>query len=479
MASSPIKVVSSAEMARIDRLAVKSGCKEELFVEKAGAKVAAVALEFGEKEIALLIGKGNKGADAYAAGLALAEEGCRVHAFSLFPPAQCSHGNRAFGEKFSKKGKVIPVWDGEKIELGAGLIIDGILGTGFQGQVEGVVETAIRIANGSKKPIVAIDLPSGLDGTTGMVRGVAIEAHTTVALGFPKMGLFLREGWNHAGQIRVESFGLPEQFEMLAEPLAFLSNPAHLSLPKISRNRHKYQAGYVLGYSGSRLMPGAPKMAGLSALRSGAGIVRIFHKEEIGDPPMELICQKWNAKSFEKELQRASSVFVGPGLGKTPLKWVKKISLPIVLDGDALQRGMNFPSCAVLTPHRGEMQRLLGLTGSPEEEDFLVRCQKFADRHRVVILLKGGPSFLFAHGKMPLILPWGDPGMATAGSGDVLTGVIAAMLAQRLDCYRAAELGAYLHGTAGEIAARHKSSYGLIARDLIEYLPQAFRTLLK
>ena len=219
-------------------------------------------------------------------------------------------------------------------------------------------------------------------------------------------------------------------------------------------------------------------MAGLAALRAGAGIVRVFHKGDIGNTPMELICQKWNKKEWSRELKRANAVFAGPGLGAGSRSWMKGISLPVVVDADALQKGARFPTQAVLTPHRGEMLRLLGLKSAPQEEDFLARCQKFAERQPVILVLKGAPTYLFAHGKPPLIIPRGDPGMATAGAGDVLTGILAGFLAQKLDLYDAAAVGTYLHALAGEKAAEEKTSYGVIAGDLIEFLPAAFQELM-
>jgi len=226
-------------------------------------------------------------------------------------------------------------------------------------------------------------------------------------------------------------------------------------------------------------MQGAPKMAGLAALTAGAGIVRVFHKGQIGEVPMELICQKWTQKEWERELRRAHAVFGGPGLGTGSTRWMRRIRLPTVIDADALQKNSQFPVQSILTPHRGEMLRLLGLESAPRDEEFLSRCQKFAERKKVVLVLKGGPTFLFAHGKPPLIIPRGDPGMATAGAGDVLTGVVAGLLAQGMGCYDAAATGAYLHAASGEYAAVKKTSYGLIARDLIEFLPSAFQELME
>lgn len=479
------KVVSSEEMARVEKLARQNGCSEEKFIEEAGAKIAAVAMRWLDahhlpKNITLLVGKGNKGADAFAAGTVLLEEGYRVKAIACFSPDACSVWNRRMGERFAKKrGHTVRFYDEEPIGIEEGLIIDGLLGTGFRGVVEGKIEAAILIANGSNQPILSIDLPSGLNGTTGEARGACIEAKLTVTLGMAKSGLFFRDGWNHTGHLFVEEFGLPRQFEGLAKELAYLPDAACLPLPKIVRNRHKYEAGYVVGYAGSEKMPGAPKMAGLAALRSGAGIVRLFHKGSIGNAPMELICQRWNQQDWDRELKRANAVFGGPGLGKGAGSWMKHVTLPIVVDADALQKGAHFPKQAVLTPHRGEMLRLLGLKSMPQEEDFLGRAQKFSERQNVILVLKGAPTYLFAHGRAPLIIPRGDPGMATAGAGDVLTGVIAGLLAQKMDRYDAAAVGTYLHAIAGEKAAKEKTSYGLIARDIIEHLPSAFKELME
>jgi hydroxyethylthiazole kinase-like uncharacterized protein yjeF len=478
-----VKVVSAAEMARIEELAIQEGCSEERFIEEAGRQVASAAMQFIEerhlpKIVYLLVGKGNKGADAYAAGAALMEEGFRVRAFACFPPETCGEWNRKMGERFARaRGQTIRFYDGEELRFEEGLVIDGLLGTGFRGLVEGKVETAIRVANALNNPVLSIDLPSGLDGTTGDARGACIEAEQTVTMGMAKSGLFLRDGWNHTGRLLIGDFGLPCRFHDLSQEMAYLLDPTRLPLPNIVRNRHKYQAGYVVGYSGSEAMRGAPKMAGLAALRAGAGIVRVFSKGDIGDAPMELICRKWNAKEWRKELKRASAVFAGPGLGEVSRGWIKEIAIPAVFDADALQKGARFPEHAILTPHRGEMLRLLGLKSPPQEEDFLGRCQKFAERQHIILVLKGAPTYLFAHGKPPLIMTQGDPGMATAGAGDVLTGVLAGLLAQKMEKYDAAALGTYLHGLAGEKAAQEKTSYGLIAGDLIEYLPRSFQAL--
>jgi NAD(P)H-hydrate epimerase len=470
-----IKVVTSAEMARLDKLSIQEGCSEEKFISEAGRKVAECAMKLGLKRVTLLIGKGNKGADAFAAGAVLLQEGVSVEAIEPFEKGQGSEWNQKFRSRFLAKGGQVS----KQLEF-QGLIIDGLLGTGFKGKVEGSLARIIEKANESGRPILAIDIPSGLDGTTGEAKGAAIKATQTVTLGFPKMGLFLGEGWNLAGRVRVESFGLPQKFEEMAKAVALIPDETQLKLPPMKRNRHKYQAGYVLGYAGSQLFRGAPKLAGIAALRAGAGIVQLFSNGEVGEVPLELIARKWSAPAWTREMKRSSAVFVGPGLGKeTSIGFLKTAVIPCVIDADALSLGAAYPKHSILTPHVGEMLRLLGLKKTPSEKALLELSQEFVDKKKVILILKRAPTFIFSHQSLPIIIPRGDPGMATAGSGDVLTGILAALLAQGMGCFEAARLGAYVHAMAGEMAAEKRTSYGLIASDLIDELGSVFKALLK
>jgi NAD(P)H-hydrate epimerase len=480
MSKKNIKVVTAEEMARIDQLAIASGCNEEAFIDQAGKKIAVAAAAWIEKKkspktITLLVGKGNNGADAYAAGIHLLRDGFQVTALVLYTKG--SVFNEKFKQTFlSENGKVQSF--SSSIFFDA-LILDGLLGTGFKGAVDDLIGSVISQANESGRDILSIDIPSGLNGTTGESSQFVICASQTVTLGLPKTGLFLKDGWRFVGDLKIESFGMSQAYIEKANPTYELLNEQSLKLPPLIRNRHKYEAGYVLGLSGSDRFKGAPQLSGLASLRSGAGIVRIFHLEEIGPAPKELICEKWDADTWEQELKRADSLFLGPGLGsKVPSFDLKKMKIPCVIDADFLQVNMVLPEQAILTPHRGEMIRLLGLDKIPEEDVLFSLCQKFVDEKQIVLVLKGAPTFLFCKGKLPLIVARGDPGMATAGAGDVLTGILAALLAQKMGCYEAAELGIYLHAKAGEEAALEKTSYSMIASDLIEKLPKAFQWLL-
>lgn len=481
------KVVTADEMRRIENLAYAQGHLDAQFMDNAGGKIAQITECFIEKHrldkhVLLLAGKGNNGGDAYTAGLRLLEKGFSVSAFPLFSKESCSQLNRDRLQQFQQAGgKIHPAGTfsfGDK-----GVILDGILGTGFQGKAEGIVLCAIVQANQSKLPILAIDIPSGVSGNTGEVGSVAIYAKQTIYLGLPKIGFFIDHGWDHVGELVQADFSLPKNFTDQAQAEVYLLNEQNLVLPPLKRSRHKYETGYVIGVAGSKNMSGAASLSSLAVLRSGAGVIRLFHSSDMCTCalPAEVIKEPYDQTRVLEECGRASSLFIGPGLGrnKETLKTLKsllpQIPLPTICDADALYflSECTLPKNCILTPHHGEMKHLLSTTPT------LLECQTYAQQKNVTLVLKGGPTFIFHPHTKPLIVTRGDSGMATAGSGDVLTGVISALVAQKCDLRTAAALGTCLHGIAGEIAAQTKTPYGLIASDIIENIPYAFLTLSK
>lgn len=377
------------------------------------------------------------------------------------------------------------------------LILDGLFGTGFKGFVASPYDQIIRDANHSEAALLAIDIPSGLDGTTGEVQGTAIRATETVFLGLPKLGFFLREGWNHVGTLYPIDFGLPSSIVHETISDMDLIQPEYIKnqLPPIVRNRYKYQRGYVVGLAGSLTMPGAPLLACLAAYRGGCGMVRLLYPKEmesqLSNSTYELIKQPYHCNDPNEvitALEKGNALFIGPGLGRTNeveqllADVIPKLTKPTVLDADALyflsQNQCQLPKQCILTPHLGEMQRLLGLTGPLVVDQTLIDlCRDYSDKHEVTLVLKGAPTFIFQPGTSIRVSPSGDPGMATAGSGDVLTGLIASLLAQGMGCSDAAAAGVYLHGVAGEIAALKYTSRSVIASDLIHNLPEAYFSL--
>lgn len=488
------KVITAEEMARIEKLAYAAGASEEEFMESAGKGIAERTLSFIEsnlleKTVTLIVGKGNNGGDAFAAGKHLLAKGFSVHALHAYPLDECSTLSQKQCAQFKSAGGRVSF----KGEL-QGVILDGLTGTGFRGKAEGPLAFMIEEANRSKLPILAIDIPSGLNGSTGEVGSVAIHATQTFYLGLPKLGFFIGQGWDHIGELLAVDFGLGEKYTKEAKPSASLidSKKTASLLPPIRRSRHKYQAGYVVAVSGSRGFSGAAFLSCSAALRAGAGIVRLFHswnmEKEMGGAPLEIVKEELSTDGDSRileECKRASTMLIGPGMGRTReseklLKRIlPKLPLPSVLDADALyfiaeNPRWKLPTQAILTPHRKEAERLLGLSDSKDEQTFHSLCQEYVDKKNVTLLLKGGPTFIFHPQTLPLISLRGDPGMATAGTGDVLTGILAALLAQKLEPHAAAILGATLHGISGEIAAFQKTSYSLIASDLIDFLPDAF-----
>lgn len=495
-----MKVVSAKEMASLESSAYQWGCSEKDFMEKAGKGIAQRVHAFLQhkklpQQVLLLCGKGNNGGDTFVAGTYLLEYGYTISAIQLDPLDQCSPLCKLNRQRFLDRGGSISTSYDERNFNNYSLILDGIFGTGFKGQIQEPYASLIQAANQSQLPILAVDIPSGLNGSTGQVEGPVIKATETLFLGLPKTGFFLEDGWNYVGYLRYVDFGLPQGIiEELKANFVLLTHKEMVKLlPPIKRSRHKYQRGYVVGLAGSPGMPGAALLSSLAALRGGTGMMRLLHPKgmeaELSASPYELIKVPYyweNSKEVLQNMQKGGATFVGPGFGRTEESRhllhhvIPFLEKPCVIDADALtllaDEAFELPKSAILTPHMGEMQRLLHhsvpLTLNLET---LKTCQHYAKEKKVTLVLKGAPTFIFQSEKPILINPTGDPGMATAGSGDVLTGLIASLLSQDLSCHNAAALGVYLHGLAGEFAAQAKTSYSMIASDIISYLPDAYR----
>ncbi|GAB4237010.1 MAG: NAD(P)H-hydrate dehydratase [Chlamydiales bacterium] len=489
-----MKVVTPKEMSRIEKMAYDAGFSEELFMVQAGTGIAEVVVAYLKDHecgyhIVLLCGKGNNTGDAYVAGYLLLASGLTVTALQVTPIEESSSLCRKQYEMFVKQGG--KVTEDKSVLYDAHLIVDGLFGTGFHGSLKEPFATVVQTANDMDVPIISVDIPSGLNGETGEVEGTAIKADVTVFLGLPKQGFFLQSGWNHVGVLREVNFGLPEEYISQAQESFVMLSGSDLSLPEVIPSRHKYQAGCVMGVGGSPGMPGAAILASLSALRMGAGIVKLLHPKgmeaELAGAPYELvrICYEEGQWGDAIEtLKKADALFVGPGIGKedSVVEFIRKIfqaiEVPIVIDADALyhiaHHDISLPSQAILTPHTGELARLLHLEKSERPSvELLEKCQAYAEQHQIILVLKGGPTFIFSPDCSTVVSPFGCPGLASAGTGDVLTGMIAALAAQGKSPHSAACLGVALHGLAGEFAEEDLTSYCMIAGDVIDYLPEA------
>ncbi len=500
-----MKVVKAKEMVRVEQLAYQQGASEEAFMNRAGEGVAecaqrVIAQQHLKPCIALLCGRGNNAGDAYVAGRLLREIGeFEVTAFAIAPLETSSPLCQLQAKRFLQDGGAIHFWD-ESYPFDTekfGLLIDGLLGTGFHGHVEGVLKEIIEAANLSNVPILSIDIPSGIDGTTGESGESAIRATDTIFLGLPKAGCFLEQAWNYTGRVHCFDFGLnPALIEQVQEDFVMIEEKTIAKLvPPIERTRHKYQAGYVVGLGGTPGMPGAPILSCFAALRAGAGIVRLLHpagmEAELASAPYELIRESYREGDFRHILsafERASSVLIGPGFGvssegeKLLKKVLPQLNKPCVIDAEALtliaRHPIRLPPMSVLTPHHGEMKRLLSVERPLSDIQLLAAAQEYVVQHQCILVLKGAPTFVLHPLGTPYLCTRGDPGMATAGSGDVLTGIIAAFLAQKKAPLDAALLGVYFHSVAGEIAAETTTSYSMVASDITAALPKVFKRYL-
>lgn len=497
-----MKVVTAKQMADMEARAYQAGYKDEDFMEAAGKGIASAVFNFlqkrSEKEpVILLCGKGNNSGDAYVAGRYLLEKKVMVKAFQIGAIEGSSPLCKKNYDRFiASGGEVQSIAEVSFLSFpDQGVIIDGLFGTGLHSAPKEPYAAVIVKANESKLPIIAIDIPSGLDGDNGKAEGAVIQATQTVFLGLPKRGFFINQGWNQVGALVGVDFGLPKKnVDELPNSMVFFTEQMFLErLPKIKRSRHKYEAGYVVGLAGSPGMPGAANLSAAAALHAGAGIVRLLHPKgmeaELSGSIYELIKTPYDFEDVDEIIgimNSATATFVGPGIGLSEaahslLKAViPKLLKPCVIDADALTicatENIPLPKVVVMTPHVGEMRRLLhDESKDPVDEAFLARCQEYVDRQGVTLVLKGGPSFVL-HPRAPVVvIPYGDPGMATAGSGDVLTGLIAALLAQKLEPYDAAMCGVYIHARAGERAAEELTSFCMVATDIIRHFPDIFK----
>ena len=498
-----MKICSAKEMAQLEAKSIEDGASSKDYMKLAGRSIAELIEEQIienelEKRVVLFVGKGNNGGDAYVAGVNLLKEKYEVRAYTLFDEDEVSELNAHYRKKFIRNhGVVEKVNSADEIHISPNeMVVDGLVGTGFSGGAEGLLKEVIDQINQFNCHVISIDIPSGVDGNTGEVKTSAVHANVTGYLGLPKKGFFVNDGFNHVGYLTQLDFGMePSYFEQVKPYMRLVESHTLIhSLPKVPRVRHKYQAGYVLGFAANQQMTGAAALATIASLRAGGGIVRLFTEPETvcHNLAAEVIHDHWildDLSNVKSELSRAKSLFIGPGMGRSEkvkelLQMVlKEAKIPSILDADALYllKGEDlsqFDQPLILTPHRKECRELIGVDKECDDDHFIEQAQAFVQKHNVILVLKGAPTIIFQPNEVPTLFTHGSPGMATAGSGDVLTGVIAAFAAQGLSPFEAASVGVTLHGISGEIATLEKTHYCVIASDLIDYLPDAFSQLL-
>jgi len=485
--SSASWLYSSAQVRALDAYEIEQGTDGYTLMRRA-AEAALRALRSRwptAMRLAIVTGGGNNGGDGYvlarfaqAAGLsvtvlaAVATEKLRGDARRACDDFQASSGN--------------PLPFDSALLMSADVIVDALLGTGLREPVRAEIAAAIGAINGCGRPVFSLDLPSGLNADTGAVMGTAVRADCTISFVGLKTGLFLGEGPEYVGRLLFDDLEVSPPDEPRFRPLLQRLGEGAIAsaLPRRAREANKGDFGRVLIVGGGTGMPGAVRLAGESCLRAGAGLVTVATAREninaiVAGRPELILHAVDDAAELGSLLAAASVVAVGPGLGQSDwaaavLERVLLSGKPLVIDADALNllshKGQPAPAGSVLTPHPGEAGRLLGCSASQVQADRLAALQALTRRHAgSVIVLKGAGTLIGIEGEVPGICERGNPAMAAAGMGDVLTGAIAGILAQCRDPWRAACAGVLAHALAGDELARDRSR-GILALELAEAL---------
>jgi len=485
-------------MRATDRWAIEElGIPGSELMERAGRGLADLVVAVApDGPIAIACGKGNNGGDGYVAARLLREAGRDVHVLAVAPIQELSGDARANAERVEG----IEPFAAARLDDCA-VVVDALLGTGFSGAPHGAVAGAIAALNAAGLPVVAADVPSGIDAATGVAEGEAVQARATATFAAAKPGLWINPGKSHAGAVRVVDIGIPTGAPVDEPDIALIDDAALLALlPSRRAGWTKFTSGHVLVAGGSRGLTGAPSLAAEAAQRAGAGYVtacvpasvqivlaqRLLEAMTRGLPDDDGAHTAAGVDEVIELAARGGALVVGPGLGRSDGAFafardlVARAEVAVVLDADGLNAhagglgalaGRGAPT--ILTPHEGELARLLDVESSAVQARRLEHARAAAEQSQAIVVLKGDDTLVAEPGGLVAVSPGATGALATAGTGDVLSGVLAAVLARDLDPFMAACAGVRLHARAGIHAAHEKGVDGVIARDVIEALPFA------
>ena len=469
-------VYEAAEMRAADTWAIEEqGVPQDDLMERAALGLARVtAATAGDGPIRIVVGKGNNGGDGRVAARLLQEDGHEVELIDGTEP-----------------------FEAERLD-GSGAVVDALLGTGFEGAPREPVASAIAAINAQDAPVVACDVPSGVNASTGEIEAEAVIAQVTATFHGSKVGLYVEPGKGHAGSIEVVEIGIPRG---APEPRAagLISERVLGLYPRRARSGSKFESGVVVVVGGSAGLTGAPTMAARSAQRAGAGYVQVAVPEPVQQAVDLRLLEQMSrglpddggfhtpegVADVEEMAERAGAVVLGPGLGRAEgaQEFARGVAVaveaPLLVDADGLNahagrlelfREREAPT--VLTPHEAELGRLLELEPGEIAAHRVEHVREAAERSGAVVLLKGDDTIVARPGGPLAISPGGTPALATAGTGDVLSGLIGALLAKRMDAFEAASLGALAHVLAARAAAERRGADHVMAGDVIEALPR-------
>jgi hydroxyethylthiazole kinase-like uncharacterized protein yjeF len=502
-----MKLYTADEMSRADRGAQELGIPGGVLMERAGAEMARVALEaYAPRRALVVAGGGNNGGDGFVVARELHRAGVEV---AVLPTKDGYEGDPKTNFEILRNLVGVRFVSSDELEAElsrSDLVIDALLGTGFSGEVREKEARLIERMNASFVPVLAVDVPSGVDGATGEVSGAAVRASGTVCAHAAKVGCVISPGREHAGEVVAVDIGIPPEADV--EPSLVRTDAESLrgKIPRTAEPAHKYSAGALLVVAGSRRTTGAPQMVVRGAERTGCGIVFLATPQSSA-PAVDLELTETlvhgvaedgegyvTSAALQRVLQlseRTSALAVGPGMGtgdegrRLVEGILREVGSPVLLDADAITNLSESEALAdrgaptVITPHAGELGRLLSV-GAREVSARRLRCARsVAEEYGCCVLLKGSDT-LVACGEKVAVNSTGSVALASAGTGDILSGVIGALLSRGMDAYEAARAGAWVHGRAAELWLEETGwpAESLVATDLLRYLPEALKEIL-
>lgn len=472
------------------RLYEEKLCDPEQLMENAGHAAFEVIKSHWShvRHLIVFCGKGNNGGDGLVVARLAYEQGWQVDVYSTITADDYSGVAAIAAHKALSTGVEIKQCQSfdASFSLTADVIVDALLGTGLQAEVKEPYASIINAINASETPVLAIDIPSGLEADTGHILGCAIQADVTITFIALKQGLLTGKSPAYAGQLICNDLGIPQTALSTLLPSAYQMTWSHVKrfLPRRKRSAHKGDYGHVLVIGGDYGMGGAVRMAAEAAMRVGAGLVSVATRPEhvpiVSSSRPEIMCHQINdATDLQPLITRATVIVLGPGLGKSD--WAKNLfnlvlqfPMPKVIDADALnilasQQPVTDASW-ILTPHPGEAARLLQISNQAVQQNRFQAAYELQQRYQGVVVLKGAGTIIQLEKQLPIICGAGNPGMATGGMGDILSGIIGGLLAQQLTLAQAAEVGVMIHALAADRAAEQGGERGLLATDLLGYL---------
>ena len=503
-------LVTAGEMQRMDRRTIEDvGIPGLVLMENAGRGATRFLLEqfpdLANLKVGVIAGRGNNGGDGFVMARCLKQKGIQVRVY-LLAAKQEVRGDAAANLNFLKPLGIplveIPDEDSfakRKSEMsGLDVWVDAILGTGLKSDVTGYFKTIIEFINGLKKPVLAVDIPSGLNADSGQPCGVCIQARATATFAFAKTGHMVHPGTDYTGTLKIIDIGIPPHIVAAVEPRQFLVTPeiVRSCLPPRPADAHKGSSGHLLVVAGSTGKTGAAAMTCMSALRVGAGLVTLGIAESL-NPVLEVqmleamtaplpesrsgVLGESAVDAIEKLIPGKKCLALGPGLGQAPETGelvrhiIQASKIPVVVDADGLNNLagrieilQKAKAPVILTPHPGEMTRLVNSDTRRTQQDRLTCAREFATQFKVHLVLKGARTVIAHPDGRVFINPTGNPGMAAGGMGDVLTGMIAGLVCQGASPGAAAQAGVYLHGAAADSLVETVGPYGYLAGEVMQ-----------